>query len=68
MKIYTLIAVSYDYHEFEVLEGVSTNLDSLISGLDKPVFTKEETLADYFDAPDHRSGNTSHYYYSEWDV
>lgn len=69
MKVFTLTLVSYDYHEFESLEDVGSDLQKLTEERehsDLPVLTYEDTF-DHRNIPGNQDG-PNHYYWKEWDV
>ena len=69
MKVYTLTLVSYDYHEFESIEDVGSDLQALVDGREKPLLPvlKYEDTFDHRNIPGDQDGE-NHYYYQEWDV
>jgi hypothetical protein len=67
MKVFALIRVCYDYHEFETLETVSSDLDELKNNYNSlPMFSHEEVCSKDFESPS--CDGASHYYYVEYDV
>ena len=67
MKVFAIIHVSYDWHEFERLEHVGSDLDKLKKTFnDLPMFSNDEVNTKGFESPS--SDGNSHYYYVEYDV
>lgn len=67
MKVFAIMKVIYDWHKFQELMGVGSDLEKLKSEFnDLPMFSSSEINDRKFKSP---SGDgPSHYYYEEYDV